>query len=218
MHRSVQPLARLLACAAVPAVLVTGCSSGSAPAKDGQSGSAPTSAATATGAKYTKLPDPCAAISQATVKQMVPSAKDAGGRPVTASDPNSRGGCSWTGLDGYQYRWLDDSLQRFDALGTGSADDQARAAYQLAVQAASKTPGAKAARAGGIGDQATVVTWDANRDNTDYHYVTVVARSANAVVTVDFNGAGLQGDNKPKADEMNSDAQQAAREVLGTLR
>ncbi len=218
MYRSVQPLARLLACAAVPAVLVTGCSSGSDTAKDGQSGSAPASAAGATAAKYTRLPDPCAAISQATVKQLVPSAKDAGGRPVTASDPNSRGGCSWTGLDGYQYRWLDDSLQRFDPVGAGSANDQARTAYQSAVQAASKTPGAKTAQAGGIGDQATVITWDANKDNTDYHYVTVVARSANAVVAVDFNGAGLQGDNRPKADEMNSDAQQAAKEVIGALR
>ena len=80
------------------------------------------------------------------------------------------------------------------------------------------TQGVQENFAGGIGDQATVITWDANKDNTDYHYVTVVARSANAVVAVDFNGAGLQGDNRPKADEMNSDAQQAAKEVIGALR
>ncbi|AEW95792.1 MULTISPECIES: hypothetical protein [Streptomycetaceae] len=225
MHSSAQRLARLLACATVPVALLTACSSGSGSAHDASKGasgapSAPSSSPTASlpADKYAALPDACKAISQDTVKQMVPSAKDASGKAVTSSDPKTRGGCSWTGLDGYQFRFLDDSLQRFDSIpGAASGEDQAKNAYRLAVQNVDKPSGAKTGQVSGLGDEATLLTWDATKDDTDYHYATVVVRSANAVVTVDFSGAGLEGDDKPKADEMNQDAQDAAKQAVASL-
>ncbi|MCQ4081210.1 DUF3558 domain-containing protein [Streptomyces sp. RB6PN25] len=225
MHRQAPRLALLLASATVPVMLVAGCSSGSGSSNGAQSGSGGAAASSSADAspslapaKYAKVPDPCKAINQNTVKSMVPSVKDAGGQPVASEDANDRGGCSWTGLDGYQYRYLDDSFQRFDsAPGGGSAEEQAASALQTAVQNAAKAAGAKTTQASGVGDEATLITWDANKSNTDYHYATVVARTSNVIVTVDFSGAGLEGDNKPKADQMNTDAQQAAKDAIASV-
>ncbi|MEU6175545.1 DUF3558 domain-containing protein [Streptantibioticus parmotrematis] len=222
MHATAPRLARLIACAAVPAMLIAGCSSGSKASSDDVNGSSAPSSTTAAptlaAARYTKLPDPCRAIAAATVKTMVPSAQDAGGKAVSSGD-DSHAGCSWTGLDGYQYRFLDDTFQRFDTIANStSAEDQAKSAYQLAVQTAAKASGAKAVAAPGLGDQATLITWDAKKDGAQYHYAAVIARSANAIVTVDFSGAGLQGDEQPKTDRMNKDAEQATKEALAALK
>ncbi len=224
MDRSAPRLARLLACAAVPVMLIAGCSSGSDSAHKaaGSGGSGSPSAhspaaAPVAAAKYATLPDPCKALTQDTVTGMVHQVKDAEGQVASGGDPKTRGGCSWTGLEGYQYRFLDDSFQRFDAVAGSSAAQQAKGAYQLAVQNAAKASGAKTAPAAGVGDEATLVTWDENKDSTDYHYATVIARTANTVVTVDFSGAGLQGDDKPKTDEMNQDTEDAAKQAVAAV-
>lgn len=225
MHRPAPRLALLLASAAVPVMLVSGCSSGSGSSNGAQSGSGAAAASASAGAsanvapaKYARVPAPCQAISQNTVTSMVPSVKDASGQSVAPEDPKDHGGCSWTGLDGYQYRYLDDSLQRFDSVpGSYSAEQQAASGMQTAVQTAAKAAGAKSVQLNGVGDEATLITWDASKDNTDYHYATVVSRTSNVVVTVDFSGAGLEGDNRPKADQMNAAAGQAAKEAIASV-
>ena len=225
MHRPAAPhLARLLACAAVPVMLLTGCSSGSSSSANGQQGQtgSPSSGSAAPSlapAKYKTLPDPCKAMSQDTVNHLVQSAKNPSGTAAGSNAAKDRGGCSWNGLDGYQFRYLDDSFQRFDSISTASAEDQAKSAFQQSVQSTTgKASDAKATQLSGLGDSATLVTWDDKKDNDPYHNATVVARSANVVVVIDFNGAGMQGDDKPKADEMDKDTQQAAKEALASLK
>lgn len=219
MHETARPLVRLLVRGALPGLLLaTGCSPGpdAAPHRAPAPAAGPTTAQAPAG--YPRLPDPCAAIPQDTVRQLVRGVKNPAGTPVASAAPTERGGCSWTGLDGYQYRWLDDLLQRFDPLAGRSGQDQARAAYDLAVHTAAQAAGAATAQLAGIGDQAALITWDQRKDGAGYHYATVVARSANAVVTVDFSGAGLQGADHPDADRMNGDVQQAARAAVAALR
>ncbi|NJA57609.1 DUF3558 domain-containing protein, partial [Streptomyces sp. NEAU-H3] len=158
MHRPVQRRSRILACAAVPVILVAaGCSSGSdddGAAKDdakqsaaagsgksaGTSGSAsPDSTATATvRAKYAKLLEPCAALDAKTLKALVPAAKDKKGSQGSSDDLNARGTCSWNSLDsngvhGSQYRWLSLALVRFDSDATLGTGDE-RATSYLAKQ------------------------------------------------------------------------------------
>ncbi|MBV9025145.1 MAG: DUF3558 domain-containing protein [Streptomycetaceae bacterium] len=217
MRRLAPRLALLLASAAVPVMLVAGCSSGPGSSNGTQSESAGASPSPAS-AKYPKVPDPCKAISQNTVTSMVQGVKNASGQLVSSANANDHGGCSWSGVNGYQYRYLDDSFQRFDsAPGDGSAEAQAVLGFQSAVQGAAKAAGAQTTQISGVGDQATLITWDVNNDKTDYHYATVVARTSNVIVTVDFSGAGLEGDRKPKADQMDQDAQQTVQEAIASV-
>jgi hypothetical protein len=229
MHRPAAPhFARLIACAAVPVMLLAGCSSGSgssAKSQQGQAGSSASGSSSSAAssslapAKYKTLPDPCKAMSQDTVNHLVQSAKNPDGTAANSNDPKDRGGCSWNGLDGYQFRYLDDSFQRFDSVPTTSAENQAKSAFQQAVQTTTdKASSPKTTQLSGLGDSATLVTWDDKKGDDPYHNATVVARSANVVLVIDFNGAGMQGDDKPKADEMDKDTQQAAKEALASLK
>jgi hypothetical protein len=222
MHKPAPTLALLLASASVPVMLVAGCSPGSnsssgsgslSGAQGGSAGASPSLAPT----KYPKVPDPCGAISQNTVKSMVPGVKNAAGQLISSANANDHGGCSWTGVNGYQYRYLDDSFQRFGSAPGGSAQAQATVAFQSTVQAAAKAAGAKTTQLNGVGDQAALITWDTDSDQAGYHYATVVARTSNVIATVDFSGAGLEGDSKPKADQMDTGAQQAAQEAIASV-
>ncbi len=217
MHRSATRLARLLACAAVPVTLVAGCSSGSS---DSDAGAGTPSASASAAVRYTTLPDACAAIPQDTVKSMVPGSKNLKGTAAGSGEPKDSAGCSWSGLDGYQYRYVDDAFQRFDSIAdTETAEDQAKTAYHAAVQAVAKSAtGAKSEPLAGVGDEAALITWDTTKDKATYHNTTVVARSGNALVTVDYTGAGLQGDHAPKPGSMETAVQLAAKEALGALR
>ncbi len=82
----------------------------------------------------------------------MPKAKTKAGTPGVSSDLNSRGGCSWNGLDdkgvkGSQYRWLDVSVYRYESdasLGSG----QERAEENLAKEV-SKIEGPRGRRSCG---------------------------------------------------------------------
>lgn len=221
MHRPIRPsrLVRALLCVSAPVALAAGCSS--APASDVTSSPVPSSAGPSPSVRYAALPDPCKALSHATVVSLVPGTKKAGGAAADSGEPDSRSGCSWNGLHGYQYRFLDIAFQRFDN-GAQSADDQAAAAYDTTVQTAAlaaKT-GKKAAHTGvlaGIGQEAGLITWDTTKDHAVYHNATVVTRVANTVVTVDYTGAGLQGAHSPKAATVQAAARRAATEAVTSL-
>ena len=229
-RRTAPRLAGLLVCAAVPALLLTACSSGSGSGSDSADGS-PSGSASSAGAsgttsptvtpgKYRTLPSACSALAKSTVTALVPKVKDAGGSTTKTSEMQSRGGCSWTGngTDGYQYRWLSVTLQRFDSdpqLGTG--DDQAKKRYTDQVSALGAVKGFTEAPAAGVGDQATSVAGKATVAHVTSQNDTVVARTGNVVVIVEYNGAGLEGKKNPSASTVDSGALRAVKEAVAAV-
>ncbi len=219
--RTARRLPALLLAAAVLPVALTACSSGAAKPSAAPSASATKPAAPKV--RYAALPSPCGALSTGTVKSLVPGARSTKGTAATAGTSKDRGGCSWNGLSGYQYRYLDTSFQRYDNVTGGtSGNDEAAAAYSAAVRAtqagatdAQGKPTTSSLR--GVGDQASLVSWTTSKDHATYVNVTVVTSSANVVLTVDYIGAGLQGDHRPKSSDLDSGAQKAAREALAAL-
>ncbi|MFH8520038.1 DUF3558 family protein [Streptomyces gelaticus] len=234
MHRSAPRLSRILACAAVPVMLVVaGCSSDSGDKKEpGSSESSPSASAskkaepTVEPAKFAALPDPCKSITKKTVTSLVPSAKSKSGTAATSSDTSYRAGCSWNGLDdngvkGSQYRWLDVGFTRFDSdQSLGSGAERARQDFDKQVAKAKVAEGAKKiaeAPVSGIGEQATKVTYDLSKTNEDFKYATIVARTGNVVVTLTYNGAGYAGAKTPSDTDILKGAEKAAKEAVAAV-
>ncbi|MFB7635461.1 DUF3558 domain-containing protein [Streptomyces sp. NPDC056149] len=228
MHRSAKRLASLLTCAAVPVLLVAGCS-GSDSKSSG--GSTPSGSSSATGspsptvaaAKFKKLPNACEAFSKDTLNKMLPKVKDAAGNQGKSTDANARGACSWSssdeqGVDGTQFRWLDVAYQRYDSDPTvGSGDKRATDFYTQQINDAKGTQGAKKVNAvatTGTGDAATALTYDISKDGNDFKNTTVVARTANIVVTINYNGAGMAGADSPNGNDLLKAVQAAAKEAV----
>ncbi|MFD3680646.1 DUF3558 domain-containing protein [Streptomyces sp. NPDC058613] len=236
MHRSASRLSRVLACAAVPVILtVAGCSSDSGKAsgsndgkKSGSSASAKPSAKpspTLEKAAYAALPEPCKAVQATTIGTLVPEAKDKNGTATKSNDLASRASCSWNGLDedglkGSQYRWLSISLFRYDSHASlGSANKRAEDQYNKQVETAKATEGAqnvKAEPAGGIGEQGTSVVFTSKKD-VDFFNTTIVARTQNVVVTIDYNGAAYEGAGAPDQAKLLQDAITAAKETVASV-
>ncbi|MEV8393903.1 MULTISPECIES: DUF3558 domain-containing protein [unclassified Streptomyces] len=230
MHRSASRLTRILACAAVPVMLVVaGCSSDSGGKSDADGSSSSPSTAPApsvTPAKYSGLPDACDTIGEKTVGSLVPKVKNKGGTAARSSDIDTRGSCSWNGLDdkgvkGSQYRWLDVSLMRYDSDATlGSGAKRAGEYYAKEVAGAQGTAGAKSVKSvatAGIGDQATLVTYTLNKTDENFAYATVVTRAENVVITLTYNGAGYAGAKSPSSADLTKNAEKAAKEAVAAV-
>jgi hypothetical protein len=242
MHRSAPRLSRVLACAAVPVMLVAaGCSSDSDSSKD--KGSGPDKAASSAGAsaapssaaptkkavepaKFAKLPDVCKAVSSKTVEELVPKAKSKKGTAAASSDLNNRGGCAWNGLEdkgtkGSNYRWLDVSLYRYESDATlGSGQERAAGNYTKELAKAQKTEGAKDAKtseASGVGEKAETVTYKLRKTDEDFQYASVVARTGNVVALVTYNGAGYAGSKTPSDKWIVDGALKAAKEAVAAV-
>lgn len=227
MHRSTTRIPRVLAAAAVPVILVTaGCSSGD----DGGDSGSPSSAAPSSEssepqvepAKFAKLPEPCDAIAKDSVKDLVPGAKSTAGTAGKSADTGQRSSCSWTGLEGYQWRWLDVSYQRYDsdpAIGSGA--DRAAEYYGKQVRAVEATEGAKDMKSSaqsGLGQEATEFAYETTEDKEDYRKQTVVALHENVVVIVNYHGAGFQGSDEPKSADLLKDAEKATKEAVAAVK
>ncbi|MEU9151401.1 DUF3558 domain-containing protein [Streptomyces sp. NPDC048417] len=231
----------LVCAAAVPAVALfaAACSSDSdAAAKETGGGSNPATAPAGSGsdagtapsptvqaAKYQKLPEPCAVPSKKTLTALVPKGAKSG-KKGTSDDVATRGSCSWSSLDnngvkGSQFRWLNISFLRFASdTNRGSGEKQAEAYYASQVQEAQSVTGAKNTKSEpvtGTGDQATVVHYDLKKKEGAFRQQTVVARVANVVVTVDYNGAGLAGEKTPDAGTLAKSAEKAAKEAVASV-
>ncbi|MFB6827225.1 DUF3558 domain-containing protein [Streptomyces virginiae] len=239
MHRSASRLTRVLACAAVPVILtVAGCSSDSGresgsngEKKSGSSSSSsakpnPKSSKTLEKPAFAALPDPCKALATPTIDTLVPEAKDKAGTAPKSNDLATRASCAWNGLDedglkGSQYRWLSLSYFRYDSQATlGDASKRAEEQYNKEVEAAKTAEGAKdpqAAAVGEVGDQATSVIYAVKKDNNDHYNTTVVARTQNVVITLDYNGAGLEGASAPDHAKLLQDAISAAKEAVTSV-
>ncbi|MEU3654338.1 DUF3558 domain-containing protein [Streptomyces sp. NPDC032161] len=235
MHRSAPRLTRILACAAVPVMLVVaGCSSDSGDKDTKDSGSpssstapdAPKSEPTVEPAKFAQLPNPCTSVGKKTITSLVPEAKPKNGTAAKSSDISYRAGCSWNGLDdkgvkGSQYRWLDVGFTRFDSDQTlGSGAERAQQDFTKQVVKAKAAEGAKKvaeAPVTGIGEQASRITYDLTKTSEDFKYATVVARTGNVVVTLTYNGAGYAGSKTPSAEDILKGAEKAAKEAVAAV-
>lgn len=233
MRRPAQRTVRALAVAAAVPVLLAGCSGGSSggsgdggSAKDkGSSSASPTRSAapSAAPAKYTKLPDACRTVSKKSVQDLVPEAKDTGGKPLTLSDPDNDKSCSWNGLDGYQYRWLNVELKRAQSVpGGAGANSQATAEFTKLKGSAAAPDGLKkgsspSIRTAGIGDESELVSAEVAKDKDTYRTVTVIARQDNVTIEVTYEGAGFEGDKTPKAADIEQGALTAAKQALAAL-
>ncbi|MER8046048.1 DUF3558 domain-containing protein [Streptomyces sp. NPDC094032] len=240
MQRSASRLSRVLACAAVPVMLVAaGCSSGSdsgdkgSGSKDQAASSAsasasakPTPTKTVEAAKFAKLPDVCKAVSAKTTAALVPKAKAKNGTTAESSDVTSRGGCSWNGLEdkgvkGSQYRWLDVSFYRYESDATlGSGQERATENYAKELAKFQGTQGAKKLKttaAAGVGDEASTVTYQLKKTDEDFTYASVVARTGNVLVLLSYNGAGYAGADGPSEKAISEGALKAAKEAVAAV-
>ncbi|MCP9210187.1 hypothetical protein [Streptomyces cucumeris] len=225
MHRSAPRLARILACATVPVVLVAGCSSGSDDDKKNADSpsrsSSPSPTPTVAKAKFSKLPDVCTSLSGKTVGELVPKAESKKGKALPSADTNTSASCLWSGLDGFKYRSLTVSLKLFHSdSGMGTGDKRAQAyAGQQATKAATAdgAKDAKTEQAGAIGDAATTVSTKSKKDGDDFRNQTVVARTANVVVVIEYDGAGYETAKAPDAGDLMKDAKDAAKEVVESV-
>lgn len=222
--RTAPRLAGLLACAVVPVMLLTGCSgsSGSGDSADAasQSGTSGSPSPTLAPEEFGTLPAACSTVTKSTITAVVPKAKKAGGTVAESSNTTTRSGCSWTGngSDGYQYRWLSVTLQRFtSSTALGAAEDQAKKQYADQVSTLGAASGFTTSAVTGIGDQASSVSGKATVSKVTSQNDTVVARTGNIVLIIELDGAGLEGKKNPTATTVNSDTQRAAKDVVSAI-
>lgn len=229
MHRTAPRLARILACAAVPVMLVaTGCSGDDSGDKK-KSSATPSAAVTPSAspsvkeATFAKLPEVCKTVTEKTIDSIVPKAKKKEGDPLPASDSNDSASCFWNGLDDedpkdMQFRTLTVSLKRFTAdPALGSGEKRAQAFVTQRTTKAATEDGAKEAKTEklkDIGDEANSVASDYRKSDDDYRNAIVVTRTANVVITVKYSGAGYQGAKNPDAEGLMKNAQTAAKEAV----
>ncbi|WP_171134038.1 MULTISPECIES: DUF3558 family protein [Streptomyces] len=221
----------LVGAAAVPVMLIAaGCSSDSGSgsgsdakqASESPAGASASPSPTVQAAAYAELPEPCKVLSAKTLEELVPEAGKSG-KEADSDDVSTRAGCSWdsldnNGVDGSQFRWLSVSLLRFESDVTrGAGEQRAQEYYEKQVTDAQSTEGAKNTKAEqltGTGDQATAVRYDLKKKEGAFKQQTIVARVENVVVTLDYNGAGLAGDETPDADDLMKAAKKAAKEAV----
>ncbi|MFV0134402.1 DUF3558 family protein [Streptomyces sp. HMX87] len=225
---------RALVCVtAVPAMLVAaGCSSDSGSEGGGDKSAEKSASASASpsptvrAAVYGQLPaEPCSAVTEKTLGELVPKGAKSG-KEGASNDTATRASCSWDSLDnngvkGSQFRWLNVSMLRFESDVTrGEGDKRAQEYYQKQVEDAQAVEGAKGTKTqplSGTGDEATAVRYDLKKKEGTFKQQTVVVRTENVVVTVDYNGAGLAGDKTPDADDLMKDARKAAEEAVAAV-
>ncbi|MEU7375111.1 DUF3558 family protein [Streptomyces albidoflavus] len=232
MHRPAQRLTRILACAAVPVMLVAaGCSSDDSSGTDDAQKDKPASSSAASApavekAAYGTLPEACATLSKKTLRDLVPEADSLKGKTGKSDDTASRATCSWNsldtkGVDGSQFRWLHVSLMRFDSdEALGSGQERAEKYYAKQIADAKATEGAKEVATepvSGTGDAATVVSYELKKKEGTFKQQSLVTRVENVVVTVDYNGAGLAGQSSPKTTGLVEDATKAGKEAVAAV-
>jgi hypothetical protein len=176
-------------------------------------------------AAYKELPKACDTLGKKTLGELVPKGAktEKAGR---TDDEGNRSSCTWNSLDdngveGSQYRWLSVSLLRFDSdTVRGAAATQAEEQYEAMIEEARNTSDAKKVATEpveGVGAEATLVTYDLKKKEGLFKQQTVVALVENVVVTVDYNGAGLAGEDAPSMKKLSKQAVDAAEEAAAKV-
>nr|WP_200303922.1 hypothetical protein [Streptomyces adelaidensis] len=176
-------------------------------------------------AAYAVLPDACEVFAQKTLKSVVPEGAKSG-KAINAAEENVTGDCRWisldnNGVDGSQYRWLSVSLHLLESnAANGPGEDRAYKAYRSKVTSAKSVDGAKNVKTEpvkGTGDEATVVRYDLKKDGDTFKQQTIVVRTENVVITLEYNGAGLAGEKTPDAAVLLKSATAAAKEAVESV-
>ncbi|MFE9772000.1 hypothetical protein ACFYOV_10070 [Streptomyces sp. NPDC005931] len=154
---------------------------------------------------YTTAPEPCAGVAEKTVNSLVPGARKAG-KEIPSTDSRLRRTCSWNALQEYEYRWLDVSFEVLDS------DEAAERSY--AGRLKEKSGGGEVP---GLGDAAYSVVNLTTEDGQQTREGVVVARAANALVIVTYNGSDFETKKAPATEEINKGAIKAAREAVAAL-
>lgn len=166
---------------------------------------APTPTGTQPAQTHAAAPAPCDSLSEKSIKSLVPGAKTAG-KEIPSTDTELRRTCSWNALKGYEYRWLDVT---FEVLGS---DEEAERSYDGRLK--EKSGGGEVP---GLGDAAYSVVNLTKEDKQETREGVVVARSANALVLVTYNGSDFESKKAPSTDEINKGAIDAAKEAMAAL-
>lgn len=69
---------------------------------------------------------------------------------------------------------------------------------------------------GSIGDEGTSVVYGVKKD-VQFFNTTIVARTQNVVVTVDYNGASYEGADAPEQAQLMENAIAAAKETVASV-
>ncbi|MER6563594.1 hypothetical protein ABT300_38925 [Streptomyces sp. NPDC001027] len=162
----------------------------------------PSSAAPKT---YAAAPAPCTGVSVKTVASLVPGAKSAG-KEIPSTDTALRRTCSWNALKGYDYRWLDVSFE------IAESDAAAQSSYK--ERTTEKSGGGAVP---GLGDEGYSVVNLTTEDKQQTREGVVIARVANALVIVNYNGSDFESKKAPATDEINKGAIRAAKEAVAAL-
>ncbi|MFD7713388.1 hypothetical protein ACFV6E_22305 [Streptomyces sp. NPDC059785] len=165
--------------------------------------SAPASSAAAK--TYTTSPAPCEGLSSATVKSLVPGAKTAG-QEIASTDEAVRRTCSWNALKEYDYRWLDVSYE------IKESDSAAEKAYKERTE--EKSGGGSVP---GLADAAYSVVNLTTEDKQQTREGVVLARAANALIVITYNGSDFETKKAPSTDVINKGAIKAAKEAVAAL-
>ncbi|MDT0343425.1 DUF3558 domain-containing protein [Streptomyces litchfieldiae] len=217
---------RAVALAALPALLVAGCTSSGSGEDTADDEPRQSSEPTPEPVRFAELPEVCSTIGEGTIGELVPEADPAAGETLSSTDTAASGACLWSGLEEYQFRSLTVALRRFDSdltLGTGDerADEYLR---QMAeeITGDDANQDVESAELAETGESAlslayTVVKESEEDGEQEYRQQRVVARLANVVITVDYSGAGFEGDDMPGADTVKEAAETAAREAVAAV-
>ncbi|MFJ9714796.1 hypothetical protein ACIRPQ_02425 [Streptomyces sp. NPDC101213] len=170
---------------------------------EAESSAPPSTAVTKT---YGAAPAPCTSVAAKTVSSLVPAAKTAG-KEIPSTDTSLRRTCSWNALKGYEYRWLDVSFELLES------DEAAATSYE---DRTTEKDGGGAVP--GLGDEGYSVVNLTTEDKQQTREGTVVARVANALVVVTYNGSDFESKKAPSTDEINKGAIRAAKEAVASLR
>ncbi|MDQ0687425.1 hypothetical protein QFZ56_006388 [Streptomyces achromogenes] len=170
-----------------------------------QSDKASGSSSTAVSKTYAAAPAPCTGVTVKTVAALVPGAK-AAGKEIPSTDTALRRTCSWNALKGYDYRWLDISFEIADS------DEAAQSSYK--ERTTEKSGGGAVP---GLGDEGYSVVNLTTEDKQQTREGVVIARVANALVIVNYNGSDFETKKAPATDEINKGAIKAAKEAVAAL-
>jgi hypothetical protein len=155
--------------------------------------------------QYSAAPAPCASMSAATIKKLVPGAK-AAGKEIPSTDTALRRTCSWNALKGYDYRWLDVSFE---------ITESAEAAAKSYKENISEKSGGGSVP--GVGDAGYSVVNLTTEDKQQTREGVVMIQASNALVTVTYNGSDFESKKAPSTDEINKGAIKAAKEAVAAL-
>ncbi|WP_129841194.1 DUF3558 domain-containing protein [Streptomyces sp. RFCAC02] len=218
---------RALAWAAVPALLVAGCSSDSSDGDDDAAGETPASVApTPEPVRFEALPEACAAVSGDTIADVVPEADPEQGSTLETVNPDVAAMCLWSGLDEYQFRSLTVALKIFASEpAVGSGDERAagylqQSAEEITGDEANADVAAEALE--GAGDEATSISYTVTKAGEDeeddeereYRQQRVVVRTGNLVITLDYSATDMEGDDVPGAGDVKEAADAVAAEAV----